>query len=250
LTPAEIGYRAAAAALSDLAAMAASPLGILTAIVLPETWLAEADQIANGIAEAASGCDAKVLGGDLSGGGELAITISALGAAQRPLLRSSARIGDFIYVTGRLGGPAAAVRAFRSGASPQGKHRGRFAHPIPRLREAIWLAQSGISAGIDISDGLVADLEHVAAASDVSISVDLEHVPAIDGVSQLDAAGSGEEYELAVTSGSELDTKEFERRFGIELTRIGMVEKGAARVTLLDRGTRVASPSGYLHFSK
>lgn len=250
LTPAEIGYRAAAAALSDLAAMAASPLGILSAIVLPESWVAEAEDIANGIAEAANACDARILGGDLSSGNDLAITISAVGAAQRPVMRSGARAGDFIYVTGKLGGPSAAVRAFRSGKSPDAKHRARFARPIPRIREAIWLAQAGVSAGIDISDGLIADLEHVAAASDVSISVDLESIPAIDGMSQLDAAGSGEEYELAVASGSELDTKEFERRFEIELTKIGSVEKGRAQVTLLDRGTQVASPSGYLHFSK
>jgi thiamine-monophosphate kinase len=250
LTPTEIGYRAAASALSDLAAMAASPLGILAAVVLPKSWLEEAGQIADGIADAARACGTKILGGDLSDGSELSITISALGASLRPLLRSTARRGDFVYVTGRLGGPAVALRALMAGESPAPSQRERLARPVPRINEAIWLAEHGISAGIDVSDGLVADLEHIAAASDVAISVELERIPAMDGASPLDAAGSGEEYELAVTSSSELDTSEFEKRFGIQLTRVGSVSEGRGRVSLLDRGTEVALPPGYLHFSK
>lgn len=250
LTPAEIGYRATASALSDLAAMAASPLGILSAVVLPMSWVEEAEQIADGMADAARTCGAKILGGDLSSGGALSITISVLGTAPRPLLRSTARRGDLVYVTGRLGGPAAAIRALTAGQSPNPEHRERFARPIPRINEAIWLADHGISAGIDVSDGLVADLQHIAAASDVAISVDLERIPAVEGASPLEAAGSGEEYELAVTSGSELDAREFEHRFGIQLTRVGRVSDGQGRVTLLDRGTEVALPPGYLHFSE
>jgi thiamine-monophosphate kinase len=250
LTPTEIGYRATASALSDLAAMAAAPIGIVSAVVLPSDWADEAGQIAEGMADAARACGAKIVGGDLSAGRELSITISALGAARQPLLRSTAHGGDLVYVTGRLGGPAAALRALAAEASPHPKHRERFARPVPRINEAIWLGKHGISACIDVSDGLTADLEQIAAASDVAISVDLELIPAMEGVSPLEAAGSGEEYELAITSSTEIDITEFEQAFGLELTRIGTVVDGSAQVTLLDRGTEVALPPGYLHFSK
>jgi thiamine-monophosphate kinase len=250
LTPREIGYRATASALSDLAAMAARPLGLLSAVTLPQSWIEDAEEIANGIADAALTADARILGGDLSGGSELSITISAFGSAPRPLLRSAAQSGDIVYVSGQLGGPGAAVRELSEGRSPRAEYRERFARPVPRIAEAIWMSERGVTAGIDISDGLIADLQHLAAASDVTISVDLERIPVIEGVSRLEAAESGEEYELAVTSTSELDTKEFERRFGLQLTAIGKVVEGSGQLTLVDHGTEVALPPGYLHFSK
>jgi thiamine-monophosphate kinase len=107
-----------------------------------------------------------------------------------------------------------------------------------------------VRAAIDISDGLIADLQHVAAASEVTITIELGAIPTMDGVSALDAAGSGEEYELALTSRVELDTGEFTSRFGVELTRIGKVEEGAPGVILRDGDTTVDPPPGYLHFSK
>ena len=246
----EIGYRAAAAALSDLAAMGASPVGILAAFILPPRWVSEAGALADGIGDAARVAGAEIVGGDLSTGTELAITISALGVVEQPLLRSNARAGDRVYVTGRLGGAGAAVRALLAGDAPSPAHRERFAHPVPRIHEARWLAERGVRAAIDISDGLTADLQHVAAASEVAITIELGAIPTMDGVSALDAAGSGEEYELALTSRVELDTGEFERRFGVELTRIGNVEEGAPGVILRDGDTTVDPPPGYLHFSK
>jgi thiamine-monophosphate kinase len=250
LTAHEVGYRAAASSLSDLAAMGASPIGILCAVVIPSSWLEESELIADGIADAARASSTVILGGDLSSGGELSITVSALGVARRPLLRSTAKHGDFVYVTGRLGGPSTAISTLLDGNVPAANHRDRFARPIPRIKEALWLAERGVAACIDISDGLIADLGHVAAASDVSISIDLERIPAIEGVSQLDAVASGEEYELAVTSSEELDAKEFVTRFGVELTRIGNVSAGTEKLMLLDHGVRIEPPPGYLHFSK
>ncbi len=245
----EIGYRAAAAALSDLAAMAARPLGALIALTLPASDRAQARALATGIKAAvvASGCP--IIGGDLTGGTTLSITVTVLGSAVRPLTRSGARIGDRVYVTGTLGGPGAAVRAWLSGRKPSDVDRARFAQPVPRIEEALALAARGATSAIDISDGLMADLAHVAAASSVRIEIELERIPHLAGVSALDAASSGEEYELAVTASS-LDTHALAGDLGLPLTEIGRIVAGPTGVVLLDKGNPIAIPAGYDHFRK
>lgn len=248
LDPREIGYRAAAAALSDLAAMAATPIGILLAMTLPEGWRDDIDAIADGIGDALKECSTQILGGDLSGGRDLSFTITVLGVTDHPLLRSGAVAGDRVYVTGELGGPGAALRSMSAGVAPNPEYRERFAHPVPRIREAQWLANHGATAATDISDGLAVDLANIAAGSGVSISLSLDKIPKMKDIESKDAATSGEEYELAVTSPHALDTARFRRDFGISLTEIGSVEAGQPIVRLFDGGAPVPTPSGYLHF--
>lgn len=244
----EIGYRATAAALSDLAAMAARPLGVLIALTLPDgSSREEAREIATGIREGASAVLCPIVGGDLSSGKCLSLTITALGTASRPLTRSGAKPGQRVYVTGRLGGPAAAVRAWQAGANPTDADRARFACPVPRIEAAIGLSDRGAASGIDISDGLTADLAHIAAASKVTIEIDSERIPRYDGVTAAQAAGSGEEYEIVVTA-PEIDTAEFTREFGLELTEIGRVVAGSPRVVLLEGGNPITAPPGFDHF--
>jgi thiamine-monophosphate kinase len=213
-------------------------------------WRAGIDEIADGIGEAAEQSCARIVGGDLSEGRDLSLAITVLGTAEHPLRRSGARVGDRVYVTGELGGPLAAIKALAGDLTPLPAHRERFAHPVPRIREAQWLVARGANAGIDISDGLAADLGHIAAASGVCVALSLDRVPAMQGISASDAASSGEEYELAVTSPKSLDTRGFMQEFGIPLTEIGAVEAGRAVVRVFDRGAPVATPSGYLHFRK
>lgn len=248
LDPREIGYRAVAAALSDLAAMAATPIGILLAMTLPDDWREDIDAIADGIGDALMECSTQIVGGDLSGGRDLSFTITVLGIADHPLLRSGATAGDRVYVTGELGGPAAALRAMSAGRAPKPEYRERFAHPVPRIREAQWLANHGATAATDISDGLAIDLANIAAASGVCISLSLDKIPKMKGIESKDAAGSGEEYELAVTSTRTLDAAKFRGEFGVSLTEVGAVEAGQPIVRLFDRGAPVPTPSGYLHF--
>jgi thiamine-monophosphate kinase len=252
VTPREIGYRAVTAALSDLAAMAAQPLGILVALALPERWGAHLPEIADGIADALTAANTTILGGNFATAQLLGLTTTVLGSAFSPLRRSGLRLGDTVFVTGRLGGPGAAVAAWNSGHRLHDAHRQRFAHPVARLREARWLAERGANAAIDISDGLAVDLEHLSAASGVGLDVDLDLLPLVDGVNgPIAAAASGEEYELVVGApdSASLDVGEFERTFGVPLTAIGRVvprEKGL----LFRRGAeRVAKPSGYDHLS-
>jgi thiamine-monophosphate kinase len=248
LEPREIGYRATAAALSDLAAMAAKPLGILLALTLPDRWKQSIDHIADGIGEAAAVASTRIVGGDLSEGRDLAIVVTVLGNVDQPLTRDSAKPGDRVYVTGRLGGPAGALSALLEGNKPSRENRMRFAHPVPRIREAQWFAAQGVNSGTDISDGLAADLANIAVASGVSIAINLDRVPVMENVSPRDAAGSGEEYELAVTSARALDATAFANEFGIPLTEIGNVEAGRPVVRVFDHGAPVPTPAGYLHF--
>jgi thiamine-monophosphate kinase len=249
LSPQEIGYRAAAAALSDLAAMGAKPLGMLCALAIPESWRDSIDAIGDGIGDAAEQSGTQIIGGDISRATELSLTFTVLGTARDVLFRTAARPGDRVYLTGRLGASGATLLALQQGRIPDPVHREKFAHPVPRIREAAWLAEHGAASAIDISDGLGADLAHLAAASRVKIVVDIGSVCTAPGIEPADAARSGEEYEIVVTSPADLDIIEFEENFSVELTRIGYVEHGPAGLTFLLDGQEVETPSGYLHFN-
>jgi len=247
LTPEEIGYRAVTAALSDLAAMAARPIGMLLSLTVPESWMADLGRLADGIGEAATRFQSPIFGGNMAAALELSITTTVLGSAFTPLMRTGARAGDAVYVTGQLGGPTAALARLERGESP-GDFRSRYARPVARLAEARWLADAGAMSAIDISDGLVADLRHVAAASKVQIEIDASALPTFPPAGLSDALQGGDEYELAVTSPVPLDTEAFARRFGVPLTEIGRVVSGPPTVDV--HGARVADARGYDHFSR
>ena len=119
LTPREIGYRATTAALSDLAAMAATPLGVLLALGLPKSWLDAAGDLGDGVGDAIDAAETLVRGGDITGASDLTIGVTVLGSTTAPLRRNGARIGDTVYVTGTLGGPGAALAAWQRGDTPR-----------------------------------------------------------------------------------------------------------------------------------
>lgn len=249
LTAREIGARATIAALSDLAAMGASPLGILVAATIPSAWRSELLDLADGVGDAARSCGARILGGDTTDGRDLSLTVTVLGAATRPLTRAGAQPGDILYVTGTLGGPGAAWRAFEQGIVPNAAHRARFAHPVARLGEGRWLADHGAHAAVDISDGLLADADHLAAASGAQLEIALETLPLVGGVTREEGAASGEEYELLVAAPA-LDTVRFLADTGVPLTAIGRVRsRDGASVVVTLGGARVDLPRGYDHFA-
>ena len=247
LEPREIGYRAVTAALSDLAASAAAAIGVLIALELPGSWLTDLDALADGIGEAVDLAKAHILGGNVSNAERLSITTTALGSAFTVLTRRAAHAGDRIYVTGTFGGPGEALARLMRGEAA-GAYRDRFARPHARLAEARWLAEHGASAAIDVSDGLFADLRHLAAASAVRVEIDAARVPRVPDITPEAALSSGEEYELIVTAASPLDADKFERRFGIPLTEIGIVGLGPAGVEL--HGARVADVTSWNHLSR
>lgn len=250
LSAEEIGARAAVAALSDLAAMAATPLGLLLALALPESWDGEIAELARGVGDAAERVRCPIVGGNVTRANELSLTITVLGSARAPLRRSGARPGAGVFVTGRLGGPGAALRALSSGRVADAHHMARFAAPRARIAESRWLADAGATSAIDISDGLAVDAAHLARASGVTIELDAAMIPLVEGVSAGDALASGEEYELIITfpSGARPDTAELEARCGTPLTRIGSVREAGGepvRVT----GARVDPARGHDHLS-
>jgi thiamine-monophosphate kinase len=250
LTAREIGARATAAALSDLAAMAATPAGLLLAIGVSPAWRSDLDALAHGVGETAADAQCPIVGGNVTRAGELSLTITVLGTSVRPLERVGARAGDTLFVTGELGGPGAALDALLRGATPRDVDRARFAAPRPRLAEARWLASHGARAAIDISDGLVADAGHLAAASEVHMVIDLAALPCIDGISPERAASSGEEYELLTVFPPDAhpDADAFRTRFGLALTAIGRVASGRG-VSIEGDGDRVDLPRGHDHLS-
>jgi len=246
LTPREIAYRAVTAALSDLAAMAATPKGVLVSLALAPRDVTHIDQLADGIGDAVRAAKTVVLGGNVARADTLGITTTVLGSVFSPLSRAGARPGDCIYVTGSLGAPAAALRALLKRRKPEKGIRERFVHPHARIEEARWLAARGAVAAIDISDGLAADAGHLAAASGVAIEIASERVPVFAGATERDALAGGEEYELLVASRAPLPDAEFASRFKVPLTLIGRARQGS-KVSIRKDGKRVATPSGHNH---
>jgi thiamine-monophosphate kinase len=250
LSPREMGYRACAAALSDLAAVAATPAGVLASLGVnpewPDEWTAD---VMAGVAAAAASVGAAVWGGDLVRHTTLLVDVCVVGVLDgAPLLRRGAAPGDAVWVTGRLGGPHAALAAWRSGREPEASARERFAAPQPRVAAARWLRERGAKALIDLSDGIVGDAGHLAAASGVAITLDADRLPVHPGAEPADALRGGEEYELLVAlPASFAGAADFERDVNLPLTRIGSVSAGTG-VTLRDGGKPIALPETFRHF--
>lgn len=244
----EIAYRAVTAALSDLAAMAATPRGVLVALTLPDARDSVTD-LADGIGDAVQAAGTVVVGGNLARGEPLTLTTTVIGSTAKPLTRKGAKHGDLLYVTGRLGGPHAALRVLEGGAPLSKELRARFAHPESRVAAARWLAARGATAAIDISDGLAADAAHLAAASDAELEIQVDRVPIFRGATESDALSGGEEYELLVAARGPIAESDFTTQFKSPLTLVGRVLDGPRGVRFTRRGERVAAPSGYDHFS-
>jgi len=252
LTPVEIGWRAATAALSDLAAMGADPLGVLIALGAPTGWDAALDEVLQGVGDACAAAKAPIIGGDTTRAPVLTLGITVLGTAVVPLRRDGARPGDLIYLTGSLGGPGAALATWLAGGRPRATIRARFARPVARLSMGAWCSANGATAAIDVSDGLVVDAGHVAAASHARLVIDLGAVPVLGGITPRDALASGEEYELLVTGPKGMDAAARAARLGT-LTPIGRVlaptPADGPGVVVLDGALRVDPPPGYDHLS-
>lgn len=223
----DVGYKAVMVAASDLAAMGVLPQYALLSIGAPPGT--DVDRLGAGAAAAASEVGCTVVGGDLAGAPVLVVSVAVLAGMERsagpsPLLRTGARPGDRLLVTGPLGGSAAGLRLLRQGIGGGGSGSGggagagggavggsgsgerpgdaglvrAYRRPVARVREGEVARLSGASAAIDISDGLVSEVRHLGEASGVGI--DLEVVPALEGAMDAEALGGGEEYELLVAT--------------------------------------------------
>lgn len=257
----EIGWRAAASALSDLAAEGATPVGVLVSLGVPGSAGDSAVvELMAGTGEAVQSVGGAVLGGDLSRSDKWLINVTVVGRAMRPVPRSGARPGDNLWVTGSLGGSRAALNAWLRGEQPAAMARLAFAHPVPRIQSGTHLALLGATAMLDLSDGLGGDARHLAAASHCALEIDLPLLPVHPDVApEAEAAGitsavfagqGGEDYELLVAMPPTFSSDQADKlaaETGVPLTRIGVVSPGN-RVRFLVAGTEVPL-TGFDHFA-
>ncbi|MDQ5821753.1 MAG: thiamine-phosphate kinase [Actinomycetota bacterium] len=214
----DLGFRAAAVNLSDLAASGARPEGLIVTLAAPaDTEVAQVVELYEGIAEAG----VPVVGGDTTRADSLVLSVTAIGRSQRVPGRAGARPGDVVVVTGELGASGAAFR------------RGEYVRPPIRLEEGRRLAETA-HALMDVSDGLAADASRIAERSGVRIEIDLGLVPLAEGA-VLDDLGFGEDYELLAALAEPG-----------ELHEIGCCLEGSGLVLLRD-GEEVQL-SGWEHF--
>lgn len=187
----DIGHRVAAANCADVAAMGAVPTGLVVALGLPAstevTWVVD---LIKGLVEEAAQAGAVVVGGDVTAADSIVVSVTAVGSMQgrAPVLRSGARVGDVVAIAGRLGWAAAGLavlsRGFRSPRALVDAHR----RPQPLYAAAVAAAQAGAHALMDVSDGLLLDLQRLAQASGVDIEIDSESIVIDEPVASTAAA--------------------------------------------------------------
>ena len=248
--PADSAYRVVAVNLSDIAAMGARPRWMSLALTLPDTseqWL---ESFASGLFDAADGFDVALIGGDTTRGPVITVTVTIMGDIEpgAALLRSGAKAGDAIFVTGTLGDAAAGLDLLQRGEFDDFLAQ-RFLRPVPRIEIGRALVGKA-DAAIDISDGLAGDLAKLLVASGVGAEIDIDKLPLSESLcarfaaeerQQLALCG-GDDYELCFTA-----TAESVREIA-GITRIGTVmESPGLRCT---RGGDIVDvdDSGYRHF--
>jgi thiamine-monophosphate kinase len=198
----DLGWRAVAAAVSDIAAMGGRAVHVLVAAAGPPTT--DLDVLSEGVAEAVAAHGCRLVGGDLSNASEVVVVVSVTGVIEGgpgPVLRSGAVPGDHLLLTGPVGASAAGLRTLRARAASSRRPESggealveAFLRPRARLAEGEAARLGGATAMIDVSDGLAADLGHLAEASGVGFR--LEQVPVAPGATVEEALGGGEDYEL------------------------------------------------------
>ena len=266
----DVGHKALAVNLSDLAAMGARPLWALVALGVPRGFrLADARRLGAGFGALARATGTEVVGGNVSRAPGLSLTVTVGGEVPpgRALLRSGARPGDRVWVSGLLGDARLGLALLERRSGPEARRLRRFPRiartaierqrrPVPRL--ALGAALVGVaSACIDLSDGLAQDAGHLAAASRVAVHLDASALPVSRAFVAAHpdererarlAASGGEDYELLFTvpAARETAVRRLSRRLGLDLTPIGDVRRGRG-VRL--RGTGTARLHGFDHLA-
>ncbi|MDN3239862.1 thiamine-phosphate kinase [Glycomyces tritici] len=250
---ADVGHKAAAANLADIAAMGARPTALLVAVAAPQDLPAEwLEGLASGLAAEAAAVGAAVVGGDTTRGELLTVTVTALGdlEGREPVTRGGARPGDVLALAGRIGWAAGGLNVLSRGFRSPGALVGAYRRPQPPYAAGRDAALMGVRAMIDVSDGLLADVGHIADDSGVAIDVDTEALPVPEPMRNAaealgaDARGwlltGGEDHALAAVFPPDVLLPEGWRR-------IGAVAEGAG-VTV--DGHRWTGPTGWDHFTK
>jgi thiamine-monophosphate kinase len=273
-TPEAIGHRSLARGLSDLAAMGARPVAAFLSLGIPRSLAAASSRSAgarnwverflDGFLALAEACNTPLAGGDLAESTVVVADIVLIGAVPRgrALLRSGARQGDLLYVTGALGGAAAGLAWLAELASTAHHKPPRIPkkleallaphlYPHPRIAQGLRLQRRGLaSAAIDLSDGLSTDLAHLCEESGVAAEIDADSLPIHPAATLDQALNGGEDYELLFTAPSAARVPH--SIAGVPVTRIGRIlkaRKGRPAITLItQQGRQHIEPQGWEHF--
>ena len=258
--PADIGWKALAVNLSDLAAMGARPAWCTLALSLPHADAVWIDSFLDGFTALAAKHDLALVGGDTTRGPlSVCVTVHGLVPRDGALRRDAARMGDDVWVTGTLGDAAAALAQLQAGGVADPALRKRLDRPEPRV--GFGLALVGIAhACIDLSDGLLQDLGHVCKASGVGAEVDVDALPASPALAARSSgdtlrgeqACGGDDYELCFTAPpvSADAVRAAAASSGLAVTRVGHIVAGEGVTPKLADGSAWRAPrSGYAHFS-
>lgn len=254
----DLGFKAIAVNLSDVAAMAGSPRYALCALTLSDAvdaaWVME---LFGGMREACDEYACTLVGGNLARGAEVTVAVTLTGevAPGRAVRRSGARTGDVLVVTGSLGAAAAGLRVADRPTSWSPEERqavARLFRPVPRVGEAQVLARHGATAMIDVSDGLALDLSRLCTASGVGVRLQLDHVPAHPAATPEEALGGGEDYELLATlpsqEAADAARAELREAFGVPLAAIGSMTAHGLVAVAVDGTEGPLEPRGWDHF--
>ncbi|MBX3180093.1 MAG: thiamine-phosphate kinase [Candidatus Hydrogenedentes bacterium] len=259
--PHDLGWKAAASAISDIAAMGGRARHVLVTLALPpDAPLEFVKAFYAGVADAVEQCDAAIIGGDTTASASgIVADITVIGDVPgRAVFRQGAESGDLIAVTGVPGRRGAGLYALLHGIDAP-EYIQAYLKPLPRLAEGQWLqARDEVHAMIDISDGILPDAQHIATASGVGIDLDADELPADpsldtfwgdqDRISPEERLRSGEEYELLVALAPEEATAvcgAFEVAFGLPLTPIGRCVRDFQGVRI---NGEIPERAGFEHF--
>ncbi len=255
--PQSVGHRCLARGLSDIAAMGGEPLACFLSLGLPadlpQKW---ADQFLRGLEALARRFKVQLAGGDTSAAHDIIADIIVVGKvpAGEALLRSGARPGDRIFVTGELGASATTLHRLYSGERIRPSRSSGHFYPEPRLALGRWLREHGLATAlIDVSDGLSVDLGHICQESDVAATVDPSRLPkAKDATLEL-ALHGGEDYELLFTVPAKKRVPP--RIAGVKVTEFGVIKKAthytpAIQILGENGELQPLEPRGWQHFSR
>ncbi|HLW52175.1 MAG TPA: thiamine-phosphate kinase [Candidatus Angelobacter sp.] len=251
-----VGHRCLTRGVSDIAAMGGEPLACFLSLGLParlpQRWV---NDFLEGLTALARRFHVELAGGDISSAKEVVADIIVIGQipADRAVLRSGARPGDRVYVTGELGGSGKVLQRLFAGERVRASTGDRHFYPEPRVQVGQWLRRRKlVTAMIDISDGLSVDLHHICEESRVDAVISGAAVPVSPGATFDLALDSGDDYELLFTARPK--TRIPSRIGGVKITEIGVIRRSlrAPAITLSDSAgrSRRLKPRGWQHFSE
>ena len=260
-SPEDVGWKAAAVNLSDIAAMGGSPVATFLSIALPKDAQGEwAERFIDGYTQISRKYDVPLLGGDTTSSlRDIAVNVGVLGRCPsvKRLMRNGAKVGETIYVTGPLGDSAGGLQAIIKGIERTEEVKtliGRHKRPVPRIDAGRILMESGkVGAMMDISDGIVSDLRHIMKASGVGAVIALDRLPCSPELISVCAGQGWDRYELATSGGEDFELlftgpEGLENELDINVYPIGKTVQGNDLIWTVNGRTVNSDYIGYKHF--